>query len=548
MEPIWSNDSPRLAAQGRIRPESGCAPGRACGGPRVGIVVWAALAVGCGSDSGPIAPPPPPLQPATVAVNGGDTQTATVGTAVPTPPSVRIWDADGTPVSGVSVRFQVVEGGGSVIGASALSDGSGVAAIGRWILGTAAGRNELRATVGGTSAVSFAAIATPAAPKTLVAVRGDRQTALAGSALPVDPAVAVHDMFANPVPDVTVIFSVEEGGGEVDGSRTTSDSTGIASVGSWRLGAAPGENTLSATMDGPYMTDRSVTFTATGTGGDSTTGYDIVIRFNPGSSPTTAQQQAFEAAEARWEQVIVGDLPDVAISRPNGACSSSSPIDETVDDLLIFVTLEAVDGPGGVLGSAGPCMIRSGSNLPLAGSIRFDTADLARLESGGLLDEVVLHEMGHVLGVGTLWNLFGLLADPAQDGGTDPHFIGPLAVAAFDALGGSGHPGAKVPVEDSGGSGTADAHWRESIFDEEVMTGWIDAGTNPLGAVTVSSLADHGYKTDPDAADPSSLSLSLSIVPRPGVSPLALRMVDDVALGPIEVVDARGRTERIHPD
>ena len=34
----------------------------------------------------------------------------------------------------------------------------------------------------------------------------------------------------------------------------------------------------------------------------------------------------------------------------------------------------------------------------------FDTADLARMEADGSLTDVILHEMGHVLGFGTLWS------------------------------------------------------------------------------------------------------------------------------------------------
>ena len=61
-----------------------------------------------------------------------------------------------------------------------------------------------------------------------------------------------------------------------------------------------------------------------------------------------------------------------------------------------------IDGAGGVLGSAGPCLIRD-TGPTAVGRMRFDTADLASLEGGGQLDEVVLHEMGHVIGIGSLW-------------------------------------------------------------------------------------------------------------------------------------------------
>ena len=109
----------------------------------------AALVTACGSDSGgPTAPPPPPLpQPATVAVFSGDTQTALVGTAVPTPPGVRVANPDGTPIAGMTVRFEVTAGGGSVTGSPATTNASGVASPTAWTLGTVSGRNELRAIV-----------------------------------------------------------------------------------------------------------------------------------------------------------------------------------------------------------------------------------------------------------------------------------------------------------------------------------------------------------------------------------------------------------------
>ena len=51
------------------------------------------------------------------------------------------------------------------------------------------------------------------------------------------------------------------------------------------------------------------------------------------------------------------------------------------------------------------------------------------------------------------------------------------------------------------GPGTADSHWRETIFGNELMTGYLNSGTNPLSAVTVGSLADLGYGVDLAAAD-----------------------------------------------
>jgi hypothetical protein len=137
----------------------------------------------------------------------------------------------------------------------------------------------------------------------------------------------------------------------------------------------------------------------------------------------------------------------------------------------------------------------------------FDTDDLDDLESFDLLDEVVTHEMGHVMGIGTLWPEQGLLADAVSEGGVDPHFTGTQAIAAFNAAGGTDYPDEKVPVETEGGPGTEDSHWRESVFDNELMTGFINVGPNPLSAVTVASLADQGYTVNLAEADPYTLPL-----------------------------------------
>jgi hypothetical protein len=48
-------------------------------------------------------------------------------------------------------------------------------------------------------------------------------------------------------------------------------------------------------------------------------------------------------------------------------------------------------------------------------------------------------------------------------------------------------------------------HWRESVFDAELMTGFIDQGANPLSAVTSTSLRDLGYVVDDALSDPYTL-------------------------------------------
>jgi len=263
--------------------------------------------------------------------------------------------------------------------------------------------------------------------------------------------------------------------------------------------------------------------------------YDIEFRYITPIEP--GEVSPFNRAASRWQHLLVGDVPDIDLVLGAGGCGTGSlEVDETIDDVVIFVRLEAIDGPGGVLGAAGPCVVRPSSHLPALGIMFFDTADLDYLQTSGLLQTVIVHEMGHVLGFGTIWQDEGLLVGA---GGPDPYFVGVGAISAFNSIGGEAYPGNPVPVENTGGIGTRDGHWRESVFDNELMTGWINQGSNPLSVVTVASMGDLGYEVDLTAADSYTLLSPLrAAVEGP---PTGLHLVRDIWRGPIYEVGADGR-------
>ena len=214
--------------------------------------------------------------------------------------------------------------------------------------------------------------------------------------------------------------------------------------------------------------------------------FRIEVRFLGGL--TRSQQDVFMGAAGRWSRIIVGDLP--AVRLPSG---------EVIDDLVINARGAFIDGVNGVLGRAGPISLRNRSLLPFTGMMEFDTADLARMEMDGTLENVIVHEMGHVLGIGSLWaaGFFNLVRGA---GGRNPLYVGANAAREFAALLGEPQPRA-VPVENEGGPGTAGAHWRERVFMNELMTGFIGPGRNPLSRMTVGTLEDMGYRVNYDAAD-----------------------------------------------
>jgi hypothetical protein len=128
----------------------------------------------------------------------------------------------------------------------------------------------------------------------------------------------------------------------------------------------------------------------------------------------------------------------------------------------------------------------------------------------------------------------------APANGLDPHFVGPLAVVAFDSAGGTDYAGAKVPVADVGGAGSQDSHWRESVMQTELMTPVVIPGLNPLSVVTLASLADLGYAIDPDGVD----SYTVPIAALRTMEGVAERLEGDVQPDPILVVDRYGRRVR----
>ncbi|PSR17739.1 hypothetical protein C8255_11035 [filamentous cyanobacterium CCP3] len=221
--------------------------------------------------------------------------------------------------------------------------------------------------------------------------------------------------------------------------------------------------------------------------------FSIQLRFLGGLTAT--QRAVFEVAAARWSEIIIGDLPSAVV---NG---------ETIDDLLIEARGLSIDGPNGVLGQAGPTRLRSGSMLPITGVMEFDIGDLARLEAeGGLLD-VIIHEMGHVLGIGTLWQIKNLLVGV---GSANPTYVGQNGMREFSTLIGA-QGMTPIPIENTGGPGTRDGHWRETVFGNELMTGFLNLGQNPLSRLTVGSLEDLGYAVNYTAADPYALPSALAL-------------------------------------
>lgn len=285
--------------------------------------------------------------------------------------------------------------------------------------------------------------------------------------------------------------------------------------------------------------------TSTGVPSDPDPAFDIEIRYWPGTEPSDSARLGIEAAAARWERLLANGLRDGAV-RGDAGCGAGSPaMDETVDDLVVWVRFAELDA----LAESGPCLVRRNGGLPITGTIWLDGPGRVGRLDPSVFEALVMHELAHVLGFGSLWKGKGLLRDPSVSGGDDPHFVGPRARSRFEASGGDEYEGAKVPLDDSGVAGTADTHWRLFPFDDELMTPIIRAPPGPLSRVTAAAMADLGYDVEIDDAEPWFVPFSLNGVPsdaetrgfRANDRTVALELDEAPPRWRIGVVDASGR-------
>jgi hypothetical protein len=486
----------------------------------VSLLLAAAACSGGGSD---------PAIPTEISLNSTDVTLTAAGQSVQL--TATVLDQDGDPIPEAAVVWE--SGDPSIVTVSATG----------LLIAQTPGTADVTATAG---EVAIGASIIVQSTASLEEAEGNGQAAAAGAAVPTPPAVRVRNASNAPVSGVRVRFQLGSASGTVTGETQLTGADGIARVGSWRLGTA-GINTLTAAVEGAELDGEPVEFIATTA---DVSGYNITVRYL--SDLSNAQLLAFAEAELRWESLVTGDLTDVATDLPAGDPCIDSPtvVNGPFDDVTIFVTIEPIDGPFGVLGQAGPCYLRDaegnpsvvGDKLTVIGRMQFDVDDMELLETEGSLQAVILHEMGHVLGFGTLWGPtgFDLLvdgADPNTPALEDPHFTGAQALAAFDAAGGTAYAGAKVPVMDVGGSGTINSHWRDEVFDPELMTGFLSDGFNPLSAVSVRSLQDLGYTVSVANADPFTLTPALRIAgQRKG-----RQLINDIISDPIRRITADGR-------
>ncbi|WP_423924490.1 hypothetical protein [Candidatus Palauibacter sp.] len=294
-------------------------------------------------------------------------------------------------------------------------------------------------------------------------------------------------------------------------------------------GVAMGTTVITVTAaDGPQSLSLTIAVEVEQIDG---TNFNIQI-VKVGDAQREPLSSVIDRAAAYWESAL-RDAPDVPLD-PNGSRLSCRGFrlperQSVVDDIIMIIGAISIDGDGGTLASASVCVERDGSygnasELPVMGRFVMDRADMDYLNStpGGTYG-TVLHEMGHLLGIGWTWYdkapIGGLSYDPGGDryhsasrypfvagfspnkllNGADIAYLGVQAFEGWKDSGGtrSLFPLDGAPIATEGGGGSFGVHWSEARMRSELMTPYKNH-PSPLSAVTFNSLTDLGWTVSTD--------------------------------------------------
>ena len=265
--------------------------------------------------------------------------------------------------------------------------------------------------------------------------------------------------------------------------------------------------------------------------------FDIEVVFGPGF--TERHREVVWQAVERWEEVLVGDQPDVPVDGYLEGCGEGGlRLVGTIDDLVIVMHSNTIGLP--YLAFAGRCGQREQPALIFHGGNWYGSHFFEPEYSiGSVFHETVLHEIGHVVGIG-LGRGWSQFARWSGDDATDPHYAGPLAIAAFDEAGGKEYRGNKVPLYDR-------FHWGRPMMVSDIMVGGLGGG-NALSAITLQALADQGHVVDLSKADSLRVALpgqTVAGAPAEVAGEDAREFSDIIIDLPVVVVDSAGRVVRI---
>jgi uncharacterized protein YjdB len=218
------------------------------------------------------------------------------------------------------------------------------------VTAVAPGSTTITATIatGASASSGITIVAGPAA--STVKTAGDNQTAPFGAELPIAAAVTVKDVTDAPVAGAAVTFAIVSGGGSLTGATATTNTSGVAAVGGWRLGS-----TAANTMTAKVGTLAAVTFSATGVApapaSVSFAAHQAIVAIGSSVATTATVRDASGATMSGSPVTYVSRTPAVATVSSTGQITGAGTgrativvtSNSTIQDSLLAVVIP----PGG---------------------------------------------------------------------------------------------------------------------------------------------------------------------------------------------------------
>jgi hypothetical protein len=202
------------------------------------VAVAAAASLTCTDD-----PAAPELRPAALVLVAGDDQQGLVDQALPESLGVRVEDAQGHPVGGVSV-FWTTAGGGQVHPTMVVTRADGLAAVER-MMGDTAGEHRTTAAVPDLPPLVFTAVAeTGTMVPHLVLTTQPSATAESGVALEQQPALRALDASGDPLPAGLAVTATAAGATLSGTATVASDAEGDVAFSDLALSGPDGNYSL----------------------------------------------------------------------------------------------------------------------------------------------------------------------------------------------------------------------------------------------------------------------------------------------------------------
>ena len=169
----------------------------------------------------------------------------------PAPPCrLRVTDTNGQGVGNVSVTFAVTGGGGSITGATAFTDATGVASVGSWTLGTSS-TQTLSASVGSLAGSPVIFSATSASQ--IIVTQQPPATTTSGASFDVTVELRAQNGNLVPVTGHALTISIASGGGTLNAAGTGLTVNTVGGIATFNVSITGGAGSRTLQITSPNL-------------------------------------------------------------------------------------------------------------------------------------------------------------------------------------------------------------------------------------------------------------------------------------------------------